>query len=271
MISVILGVKDRTDRLIECLSSWNRNYCREITEIVIVDWSSKVPIIYNNKILKQIEKANELNKTIVKVVRVEDQIYYNRCQALNLARSFTNPNNPILLKIDADYVSVNPNWIKNMHTIDGSGFMNYFVVASPLFVDSNYTGFLYVNKKHFDMVNGYNENLDAHWGYEDKDLELRLQKIQVEILDQFQKKSNLEKVIFYDIKNYIYHIPHDDNLRFQNMDKEIFNIYESENSLETLKKLSDKQKHISERQTSWKQKEYQILDKSKSYIRVVMK
>jgi len=172
-----------------------------------------------------------------------------------------------LLKIDADYISINTNWLRSMPTIDNK-LINYFVVASPLFCDSNYTGFLFVNKKHFDMVNGYNENLDSHWGYEDKDLENRLSNIEVENLNQFQEKSKLEKVIFYDIKNHIYHIPHDDNLRLQNIDTKILKDIQDE---DILRKLAQKQKEIAETQTSWRKKNYEILEYSKNYARFIVK
>jgi len=267
MISIILGVKDRTERLEECLASWNRGYCSLIKEIVIVDWSSEIPIINNQNIIKEIEKSNKKNKVFIKIARVENQKFYNRCQALNLARSLTSSNHPLLLKLDADYISVNTNWLRCMPTINNE-LINYFVVASPLFCDSNYTGFLFINKKHFDMVNGYNENLDSHWGYEDKDLENRLSNIEVENLNQFQKESKLEKVIFYDIKNHIYHIPHDDNLRLQNID---INILQNIKNEDVLKNLAEKQKQISETQTSWRKKTYEILEYSRNYVRFIMK
>jgi len=268
MVSIILSVKDRTERLAECLASWNRGYCSLFREIIIVDWSSKIPIINNEKIIKQIEKSNtKKNLLFIKIARVENQIFYNRCQALNLARSLTSSNNPVLLKIDADYVSVNTNWIRCMPTIDNN-LTNYFVGASPLFCDANYTGFLFVNKKHFDIVNGYNENLDSHWGYEDKDLENRLSNIEVENLNQFQIKSKLQKVIFYDIKNHIYHIPHDDDLRLQNIDTKIL---EDVQDKDILKSLSQRQREIAETQTSWVRKSYSVIEQSENYIRLVMK
>jgi len=269
MVSIILGVKDRTERLAECLASWNRGYCSLIREIIIVDWSSKIPIINNEKIIKQIEKSNAKNSIFIKIARVENQKFYNRCQALNLARSLTSSNNPVLLKIDADYVSVNTNWLRCMPAINNN-LTNYFVGTSPLFCDSNYTGFLFVNKKHFDMVNGYNENLDSHWGYEDKDLENRLSNIEVENLNQFQNKSKLQKVIFYDIKNHIYHIPHDDNLRLENIDTKILNDIQYKDTSSLLKKLSEKQKKIAETKTSWVKKKYQTLESSKNYVRFIM-
>jgi hypothetical protein len=288
MISIILGVKDRTERLAECLASWRRGYCSLLKEIIIVDWSSKIPIINNEKIIEQIERSNIKNNFFIKIARVENQIFYNRCQALNLARSLTNSNNPVLLKIDADYVSVNTDWLRSMPTINYN-LTNYFVVSSSLFCDANYNGFLFVNKNHFDMVNGYNENLDSHWGYEDKDLENRLSNLEVENLNQFQNKSKLQKVIFYDIKNHIYHIPHDDNLRLQNIDTKLLNNIKQErtdyqqpfrkeqeirwideDTLFLLKKLSEKQKEIAKTQTSWVKKKYQTLESSKNYVRLIM-
>lgn len=268
MISIILGVKDRTERLAECLASWSRGYCSLIQEIVIVDWSSQIPIINDKKIIKLIQKLNAKN-FLVKIARVENQKFYNRCQALNLASSLTDPMYKILLKIDVDYISVNTDWLRSMPTIDNE-LKNYFVVASPLFCDSNYTGFLFVNKKHFDMVNGYNENFDSHWGYEDKDLENRLSKIDVENLNQFQNKSKLEKVIFYDIKNHIYHIPHDNNLRLQNIDAKILEYAQDKDTLNTLKTLSQSQREIAETQTSWVGKSYSVIEQYENYIRLVM-
>ena len=84
MISVICGVRNRTKSLVEVLPTWLD--AEGVKEIVITDWNSEDPFIYNH------EKVH--------IVRVRDVGYWSLTQALNIAARFAHEN--IYAKLDAD-------------------------------------------------------------------------------------------------------------------------------------------------------------------------
>jgi hypothetical protein len=59
---------DREYALEEMLPSWSK--VDQIKDLVIVDWSSKKPIIENKIVKEQMQKYNK-----IKIVRVENQKY----------------------------------------------------------------------------------------------------------------------------------------------------------------------------------------------------
>ena len=73
-ISLICACKNRNSALNVSLNSWL--HYKEISEIIIVDWNSDQSIDYFRFLDDRI-----------KIVRVEDQRYFNQPQPLNLAAS----------------------------------------------------------------------------------------------------------------------------------------------------------------------------------------
>ena len=138
---------NRTDRLEQMLPSWTK--VNKIKDFVIVDWASKEPIINSKIIQDQIKQYPN-----IKIVRVENQKYFYRCLAWNLANRYTNPENKILLKLDVDYLNIDDSWIKYL-TYSNNELKNYFITGCGTFYRSS-TGFLLINKKDFGK--GYNEN-----------------------------------------------------------------------------------------------------------------
>lgn len=208
LFSGIVAVKDRTERLCVMLPSWLK--CNKIFDFVVVDWSSKIPIVEDERIEKLMEHYPRL-----KIIRVENQDYFYRCKALNLARSCTSPNSAILLKLDADYISIDHGW---MTPLDGNNLWynqklkthelgDYFITGSD-FSPSSY-GFLVVNKWAFDAAGGFNENLLPIWGYEDEDLYSRLSQVSSRVDESNKNKRQfLERIPFFLFENYIFHMPH---------------------------------------------------------------
>lgn len=88
-ISLICACKNRNEPLQIALSSWLLR--PEITEIIVVDWSSDVPLASLTKLDSRI-----------KVITVQDQKYFNQPQPLNLAASIATGD--YILKVDCDYV-----------------------------------------------------------------------------------------------------------------------------------------------------------------------
>jgi hypothetical protein len=195
MISCIIALMDREENLEKMLPSWTK--VEEIKDFVIVDWSSKEPVIKNPVIQAQMEKHKN-----IKVIRVENQSYYYRCLALNLANSYTEKNNKILLKLDADYTNIDSSWLK-FQSINNEELVNYFICGNGIFNIAS-VGFLFVNKRNFNEVNGYNENLRPMWGYEDEDIQARLSKLKGLRYSFFwehqQKNPEFIKITEFDIK-----------------------------------------------------------------------
>lgn len=243
MISCIIALKNRTSRLEQMLPTWTK--ISLIKDFVIVDWDSKDPIIENKIVKEQMEKYN------IKVIRVENQKYYYRCLALNLASQYTDSNNKVLLKLDVDYVNINESWLRYQKINDGE-LVNYFITGCASFCFGS-MGFLLVNKKDFGK--GYNENLMPIWGYEDEDLYNRLSTKKIEIKNWWQEFKSLQRVIFFDIQRYMYHISHDDYLRYAHC--------LNQNNMDYRRNIQ-----IAQEKPDWETRKYKTLDISNNYIRL---
>ena len=88
-ISLICACKNRDESLKVSLSSWILK--EEITEIIIVDWSSDNSLSY----------LSEWDDRI-KIITVQNQKYFNQPQPLNLAASIAKGD--YILKVDTDYL-----------------------------------------------------------------------------------------------------------------------------------------------------------------------
>ena len=98
-----------------------------------------------------------------------------------------------MLMLDVDYV-LSKNFLEK-HAIDDTRFISG---------DGNKderSGLVYLTKKHFNIVNGYNENL-MYWGYADTDLYNRLSKAGF-----IQEYADL---------NYVIHLPHSHSMSLNN-------------------------------------------------------
>jgi GR25 family glycosyltransferase involved in LPS biosynthesis len=190
-VSLITACKNRNEGLKTVISSW-LNY-KEITEIIIVDWTSD-------------DKLKDLTQTDdrIKVVRVQNEQYYIPSQANNLAASFVT--NDIILRVDTDYL-FNPYYnffetykIDETCFVSGEPEINEDRENNPYY--KYLFGLLYITKNNFYKVNGYNENIGQFYSHEDKDIFERLKLIG---LKQIKLKNNYS----------IIHIPHPDKKRFE--------------------------------------------------------
>lgn len=154
-ITVCTTNMNRNEYLIQALPTWlNRGF----KEIIIVDWNSERPIIRD---------LGDFKGENIKVIRVDNQVFFNCTKSRNLAAEFcTTP-----------YV-----WF-----MDGDVKMTFKQLSFPLF-DSHcfYHGTIFITgaattgsclmqKKMFDDVNGYSELITTLPG-EDLDLYNRLKK-----------------------------------------------------------------------------------------------
>jgi len=201
-ISIALTVMNRTDRVYDCLSSWCRHDIFD--DIILVDWSSSPPIIENEEIKNLLSSKNN-----IKVIRVDNEKYFNQPAAYNIA--INNCKNNYILKLDIDHILVNDNLPLMFENMTKDLDDSFYCCEN---VTPEHWGIVFMSKKLFDSVNGYNEKLTG-WGGDDNDLYFRMSKLKT--------KKIMSKIPFF-----IYHNPHGDDLRVAN--------YEIKNKFESLEK-----------------------------------
>lgn len=192
-ISLICACKNRENSLKISLSSWILK--EEISEIIIVDWSSD----------KCLDDLKNLDKRI-KIVRVNNQKFFNQQQSLNLAISVASYE--CILKMDCDYI-LNPYYnFFDLYKIDDNCFVSGDMDESENKVAWNeyvrpLRGLLFCKKNNLNSIGGYNEEFKKNYGYDDSEIEKRL------------CNYGLSKIkIKYD--HTLIHLPHDDYLRYKN-------------------------------------------------------
>ena len=198
--SVVCAVKDRIDSLLVSLNSWIR--VPQIENIIIVDYSSDVPV-------EPITK-NLSNK--IKVLRVEDQKFFNISKAYNIA--FKNAPNELIMKLDADYILDPYTNFFDIYSIDKQEFLTGswkdFKIDSDKGFMRQLNGFLLIKKTDFFAVGGYDENMEGY-GFDDEDLYKRL------------SAAGLRRKYLNHKWLSIFHIPHDDYYRTQNYENKYLN------------------------------------------------
>lgn len=214
-ISVITACKNRYKPLVLSLNSWL--LFDEIKEVIIVDWSSD----------ESISHLTELDPR-VKVITVPGKKYFNQPQPLNLAASIATGDS--ILKFDVDHM-INPYWnflegypvdentfvsgkpdyespeyLENGVSMVDFGRMNfeqiceYCDIYSPFF--KSLFGILHVTRENFVKCGGFNENLGEFYGFEDDELQRRL-----ELLGLNHTKLKFDTTMI--------HIPHPDCKRYE--------------------------------------------------------
>lgn len=192
---------NRAENLCSSLESWVGSHPL-IGDVVVVDWSSKKPI-HEEPLPKRL-----MDEGKVKIVRVEGEKYFSLSKSYNLAFLNTAPIHKILLKLDADYRLINPSWmdyIQNQINCDGApndGELYWYFMTGHYMFSLSYTGFFLVNKRNFVF---YNENMEGY-GYDDVDMYARTKRA----------FPGLRENWFFNIKDYISHLPHSDEERCAN-------------------------------------------------------
>jgi GT2 family glycosyltransferase len=193
-ISIISACKNRNKPLEISLRSWIQ--FEEVSEIIIVDWSSD----------ESLEYLTEWDKRI-KIISVPNQKYFNQPQPLNLAARIATSE--YILKLDCDYI-LNPyfNFFENPnYSVDENSFMcgeNIVDLGNNPYYKYLF-GLLYISKNNFMKVNGFNESLTKWYASEDQDIMVRLENFGL-------KKHGIN----YD--HHIIHIPHPDKKRTENFE-----------------------------------------------------
>jgi len=178
-ISLVVAVMNREENLIRTLSSWFD--CKYIKEYIIIDYSSKKPIS-ENKLIKTWSKENN-----IQVIRVEGQETFNLGTAYNLGIDFANYNK--VLKIDADYQSLDSSWIEQfiIRCVDAK-----FFVRGQVEFGHDFSGLCLIDKRNFPS---YREDLSGY-GYDDIDAYIRYEE------------AGSTPIRFFDASKYIRHVGH---------------------------------------------------------------
>ena len=182
-VSVVCGVMDREEHLLESLPTWLA--CPEVGEVVLVDWSSKKAIL-------------PPDDPRVVIVRVEGQRHWHPSKCHNLGLRLTTC--PKILRLDADH-QLKEDFFER-HQLDRPN--HFFCVDQPSVCDTDeihLAGVVYAWRTELMVVGGYNERI-ATYGYEDNDLVERLKGL-----------GSLASWVQIDT---LHHIPHSDAARLCN-------------------------------------------------------
>lgn len=193
---------NRTNRVFDCLSSWC--FHSIFDDIVLVDWSSSVSIMEDEKIKNLIS-----SKSNIKIIRVDNEKYFNLSAGYNIAIKNCKNNN--VLKLDIDHILINDNLLFEFENMIKDLDNSFYCCEN---VTPEHWGIVFMSKQLFDSVNGYDERLTG-WGGDDNDLYYRMSKLRT--------KKIMSKIPFF-----IYHNPHGDALRVAN--------YKIKNKFESLEK-----------------------------------
>ena len=189
--SLVVACMNREKNLLESLESWlDIEY---IKEYVIVDYSSKVPLSENNKIKEWQSKYN------IKVIRVDNEQFFNLGKAYNVGVDFASFNN--IIKIDSDYKLISSSWLDHFFMNANYSFMNYFIRGDYEF-SMNHSGFFIFRKEYFPY---FREDLNGY-GYDEIDVYNRIK----------QNNKNIKEIIWFNIADSIEHLPHENSDRSSN-------------------------------------------------------
>ncbi len=193
---IICACMNREKMLLVSLQSWLVNPL--VNEIIITDWSSRNDISYLSKWDNRI-----------KIIRINNKEYFHFSAALNLALKESKMD--LIMKMDTDYI-LNPyyNLISDIKfheneflVGDGWDYSGSNINADDRFIKPT-NGFIYTSRKNLTSINGWNEDLEG-WGYEDDDLQNRL-----------VKNGLNPKILLLSKREFLYHNPHENNLRIAN-------------------------------------------------------
>lgn len=173
-ISIFSVCMNRNKNLLENIESWLTH--PSVDEVVIVDWSSTTPV---RETLKEFVDHEKLI-----IVRVHYQREWILTVSFNLAARFTTRST--ILKMDADNLLHRDFFQKHPLSEDTRIFYAGDYKKATVESEKYLNGLLWIHRKHFFMVNGYNENITTY-GWDDDDIKNRLSEQGLE-----------EKCIHYD-------------------------------------------------------------------------
>jgi Glycosyl transferase family 2/N-terminal domain of galactosyltransferase len=180
-ISLVTCSMNRTHNLLRALPSWLA--APEITEIVIVDWSSTRPVA------QDLAEAGVTDPRI-RILRIEDEPRWVLTYAFNAG--FRAAACRTILKADADIV-LSPDFFRRNALMPGSFLAGNWRQAAE--DQAHVNGFFLIQREGLHQVGGFNEHITSY-GWDDDDLYDRL------ILSGLRRQDVVPGTIL--------HLPHDD-------------------------------------------------------------
>jgi len=174
-ISICTVCMNRNHHLLQTIPSWLKT---NANEIIIVDWSSIVPVK---------DSLKDISDNRIKVIRVNGFQKWILTISFNLAIQCAKYNK--VLKIDADDQII-PDFFDHHQLIDDIFFCGNWRYARNE-NERHTNGVVYMFKKHFIEILGYHE-LITSYGYDDCDLYFRLSKIAKRELIDINKISHIK-------------------------------------------------------------------------------
>jgi hypothetical protein len=161
--SLVTCSMNRTKYLLESIQTWNE--LEELSEIIVVDYSSDKPILESDL------PKPKFGKKII-LVRVDNEKKWVLSHAYNLGISFAQYDK--LLKIDSD-IKLLKDFISSHPLKENVFYRGHWEIARNE-NEIHFNGQLICNTTDFYVVNGYNERITTY-GYDDTDLYVRIEQI----------------------------------------------------------------------------------------------
>jgi glycosyltransferase involved in cell wall biosynthesis len=196
-VSLVTCARNRSENLVRALPSWLA--CPEILEIIIVDWTSDIPVA-------DYLKDNGIDDPKIKIVRVEGEDRWILSYAFNIG--FQVARFDKIIKVDADIV-LSKEFFQNVELSDSTYIAGDWRLAEK--GQEFINGFFYVSRKNLLAINGFNEQITTY-GWDDDDLYTRL------------SESGLKRISIS--SEHIHHLPHDDVARMGKVQTECTNAWE---------------------------------------------
>jgi hypothetical protein len=195
-ITVVCAVMNRFDVLRVSLMSWLK--FREISRIIVVDWSSSD---FSDDFIKFVCLLDNR----IEFKRVDTKDIFHMAGAYNLAVSMVDTE--FVLKLDADII-LNPYFnFFDIHKLGAGEFITgdwqWGSLDNQLGFLKYLNGFLYIKTNDFRAIGGYDERY-VNYSYEDTDL-----------YDRLARYGFTHRLL--DVhKLSVYHNPHNDDMRVMN-------------------------------------------------------
>jgi hypothetical protein len=182
-VSIIVCCMNRNQNLLLSVSQWIK--CRDINEIIIVDWSSATRV---EETIRDILKISKIKITIIRVNNAEKWILTT---AYNLAAKHTSYDK--ILKLDCDNF-ISQDFVEH-HKLDAVKGRNCFYSGnwreSRNENEKHLNGVVYLYRQDFFAIGGYNEYIQSY-GWDDSDLYSRLQANVVNLYINNNHVSHIE-------------------------------------------------------------------------------
>lgn len=171
-VSMVVACQNKHEALRSTIPSWLA--VESVDEIVIVDWSSTVPLRF---VVEEIDSLRKQHPPL-HVVEVRNQSKWEASRAFNVG--FRAAHFSQVLKVDCDH-KVRVDFVAN-HAMPQEAFFAGSRHLERASFDENLRGTLFIEKRHFFRCGGYDERM-GEYGGEQEDLLMRLEKSKLKRID----------------------------------------------------------------------------------------